>query len=276
MTYKYSWEQAVAWLRSQPDQIGLVRACFFDDPIIDAAKRYYESTEWKAVRAILSTHQDEQAGRSVLDIGAGRGISSYAFAVDGWKVTALEPDRSDIVGCGAIEKLISEIGVGLDIRLIRGWGEELPFRDSSFDTVYGRQVLHHATDLDGLCREVSRVLKPGGLFLGTREHVVDKEEDLHRFLDDHPLHHLYGGEKAYVLTRYKNAIRKSGMRLTRILSTYNSDINLFPSSRESHINNMANRLGFFLPPAFRGIVFRLNKSMDRRPGRPYSFLARKI
>lgn len=60
-------------------------------------------------------------------------------------------------------------------------------------TVFARQVLHHARNLEMLCREVSRVLKPHGIFIATREHVISKPEDLARFLKKHPLHQFYGG-----------------------------------------------------------------------------------
>ena len=79
-----SWEEAVLWLKAQPDQDDLIKACFYDDPLQSAAERYYLSTEWLAVREELP-----QIGR-VLDIGSGRGISAYAFAKDGWQVDALE------------------------------------------------------------------------------------------------------------------------------------------------------------------------------------------
>jgi hypothetical protein len=83
-----SWEEAVLWLKAQPDQNDLIKACFYDDPLQSAAERYYQSTEWLALRKVLP-----QVGR-VLDIGSGRGISAYAFAKDGWRVDALEPNGS--------------------------------------------------------------------------------------------------------------------------------------------------------------------------------------
>ncbi len=40
------------------------------------------------------------------------------------------------------------------------------FPDESLDLVWGQAALHHLShDLDGICREVSRVLKPGGRFI---------------------------------------------------------------------------------------------------------------
>src|SRR5438045_1682867 len=88
-----SWENAVIWLRDQPDQRQLVLDAFYDDPLIDAAERYYACSEWQAVLRMLQG----RTGRA-LDVGAGRGIASYALAREGFAVIALEPDPSGIVG----------------------------------------------------------------------------------------------------------------------------------------------------------------------------------
>jgi SAM-dependent methyltransferase len=40
------------------------------------------------------------------------------------------------------------------------------YGDASFDLVWGQAALHHlAHDIDGLCKQVSRVLRPGGRFV---------------------------------------------------------------------------------------------------------------
>ena len=44
-----------------------------------------------------------------LDVGAGRGIASYALAREGFTVTVLEPDDSHLVGAGAIRSLAEEM-----------------------------------------------------------------------------------------------------------------------------------------------------------------------
>ena len=151
-----------------------------------------------------------------------------ALAADGWRVVALEPDPSDLVGAGAIRMLAGETGA--DIEVVEEWGERLPFADRTFDCVHARQVLHHARDLGMLCREMARVLKPGGMFIATREHVIDLPEDLPEFLAMHPLHMLYGGENAFGLEQYLDAIVVAGLRLTKILSPLESPINYFPAS----------------------------------------------
>jgi SAM-dependent methyltransferase len=262
-----SWEDAVAWLRSQPDRVDLVRACFYDDPLRDAAERYYTSTEWQAVRTLIPV----ECG-SALDLGAGRGISSYALARDGWKVSALEPDSSNLVGAGAIRALAHE--VKLDICVEQNWGESLPYPDATFDLVHGRQVFHHARDLKQLCSEAARVLKPGGTFIATREHVLSKRKDLPKFLASHPLHDLYGGEHAYLLEEYLGAICGSGIVLTNVLNPYQSNINLYPETIIGIKQRLAKRIR--LPEnMIPSLLLTILGTMSNTPGRLYTFVGRK-
>ena len=54
-----------------------------------------------------------------------------------------------------------------------GDGLTLPFRDSSFDTIYALDVLEHVDDEAHFARELLRVLKPGGrLILTTPQHDI--------------------------------------------------------------------------------------------------------
>ena len=259
-----TWEEAVLWLRAQPDQVELVEACFYDDPLIDAVQRYYATKEWEAVRQLTGP-----AGGRALDVGAGRGISSYALARDGWQVTALEPDPSDIVGAGAIKQLADATKLPIDV--VEEWGETLPFSDASFDLVYGRQVLHHARDLATLCAEMARVLKPGGTFLATRENVIFKDADLAVFLAGHPLHGLYGGENAYRLAEYTGAIKAAGIRLTHVLNPWASDVNLHPRSAADVAQLIHARLRVVPASLLRPWLLRRLGWLLRSPGTNYSF-----
>ncbi len=262
-----SWEEAVAWLKRQPDQADLVRACFYDDPLLAAAERYAASSEWAAVRTLLPS----QPGKA-LDVGAGRGISSFALARDGWHTVALEPDSSPEVGAGAIRRLTAE--AGLDIDVVEQWGEQLPFQDNSFDLVHCRQVLHHADNLPNLCREIGRVLRPGGVFIATREHVISRRADLEIFLAAHPLHRLYGGEHAYLLREYVTAIQRAGIALTSVLNPWRSDINLFPQTRTDLKRRIAARLRVPLAWIPDMLLGRLG-ALDTTPGRLFTFVGRK-
>ena len=278
-----TWEEAVLWLRAQPEQQELVRACYYDDPLLEAAVRFEASEEWQAVRKILP----RKAG-SALDLGAGRGISSYALAKAGWQVDALEPDTSAVVGRGAIEQLAHESA--LPIQLLEGFAEQIPAQDEAYDLVYGRQVMHHAHNLQTMCNEIFRVLKPGGVFIATREHVISKKEDLPVFLANHALHHLYGGENAFLLKEYLAAIECAGLKIQCTYGQFDTPINYFPVSYRQWQDEIQRPLAkwfgrritrLLLSDAFpwsgfvNGKLSSRASQRDQTPGRLYSFVAVK-
>jgi SAM-dependent methyltransferase len=273
-----SWEEAVVWFRGQPEHQQVARDSFYDDPLVDAAARYHASGEWRAVSAILHGRH----GRA-LDVGAGRGIASYALARDGFDVTALEPDPSAIVGSAAIRKLAEDTGLAIDI--VEEVSERLPFADQSFDVVFARAVLHHMTNLEDACREIYRVLKPGGIAIAAREHVISRDSDLQAFLDQHSLHWLYGGENAFRLERYVRALNGAGFQSLEVLAPLTSPINLFPYTVDSLRDAVVARLSRRLPIPGWNVVFGSDRifraalsiagRFDSRPGRLYSFVGRK-
>ncbi len=272
-----SWESAVRWLREQPDRQELVQAAYYDDPLPAAAERYWRSPEWQALKPLLG-----EARAQALDVGAGRGIASYALAREGFaRVTALEPDGSALVGAQAIRSLAAQ--AGLPIEVTQEFSERLPFDDASFDLVFARAVLHHTRDLKATCAEFFRVLRPGGRLLAVREHVISRPEDLPAFFEIHPLHKLYGGENAFQLPVYQAALASAGFTQLRTLAPFDSAINFAPHSLASLQAEMAARarrrlpgsgalLRALLPPLWTLMRPLLNR-VDHRPGRLYSFAA---
>ncbi len=275
-----SWEDAVTWLRAQPDQQALVCDSYYDDPLVAAADRYYQSTEWQSVSKILQGRKG-----CALDVGAGRGIASYALAREGFEVTSLEPDTSNLVGTGAIDELA--LDTGLPISTVSNVSERLPFNEAEFDVVFARAVLHHMQELNEGCRELARVLKPGGLLLAVREHVISRVEDLPVFLASHPLHRLYGGENAYLLSCYRDALESAGLRIVHQLGPLESPINYYPQTPETLRRELVVR-GQALPGLapvlnytlgfrpFFSLALKLVAMVDRRPGRLYSFICTKV
>jgi ubiquinone/menaquinone biosynthesis C-methylase UbiE len=263
-----SWEQAVLEYCRTLDNTQAVLDNYFDEDVVEAAERFYNSVEFAETLRLLP-----QSAKNLLEIGAGRGIASYAYAKKGFNVTALEPDPGKFIGASAIKMLAERTSVPINI--VEDFAETLPFNDESFDIVYVRQTLHHADDLEKFCSEVARVLVKNGIFIAVREHVIDKAEDLAIFLDSHPLHHRYGGEHAYTVAQYTSALKKSGMHVITVLSTYDTDINLFPSSREALKETIRQKIKIGRPEFLLNIILKAYGILIKTPGRLYSFIGRK-
>jgi SAM-dependent methyltransferase len=272
-----SWEDAVRMLIEDRDRQALVEACYFDLPLPRAAERYRQSEEWRAMRGLIGAPRG-----TVVDVGAGNGIVSYALAKDGWTTVAVEPDASGLVGAGAIRGLAAATSVAIDVR--EGFGEGLPLATHEASLVIARQVLHHARDLPAFAREIARVLAPGGLLVSTRDHVVTGPHQMQAFLDAHPLHHLYGGENAFTIVQYRAALSDAGLRIEQELGSFDSVINYAPQSPETIREEIAARLGplgdvartALKPAPLFSAAMRALSFIDRRPGRVVSFVCRKV
>ncbi|MBA3688257.1 MAG: class I SAM-dependent methyltransferase [Chloroflexi bacterium] len=273
-----SVDEAIRILRADPASGDLVRDAYLGRDVEDSATRFLASAEFVAVRTLLG---DRLRGATVLDVGAGTGIASAAFLASGAnRAIALEPDSSDEVGRGAIQRLGSRPG----LEIVDGWGERIDLPDGTADIVYCRQALHHALDLPLMLRECARVLGPGGTFIACREHVVDDARQLEQFLAAHPIHRLAGGEHAFALGDYVSAIEAAGLTIQRQLGPWDSVINAFPMARtdqelaELPLTLAGQRLGRLgkLVASAPGGAWLARRWLERpRPGRLYSFLASK-
>ena len=85
--------------------------------------------------------------KNVIDIGCGYGANKKIVEDVGGKWTGVEPFEG-----GA--------------HSVKGNAENLPFKDNTFDIAIMDAVLEHIPDVGKAFSEVSRVLKPGGLFIG--------------------------------------------------------------------------------------------------------------
>ncbi len=97
---------------------------------------------------------------NVLDIGCGGGFTCEVMAKKGATVSGI--DRSDI-SIETAKAHAKESDLGIDYRC--GVAENLPYEDDRFDVITCVDVLEHVENVDKVIAEVTRVLKPGGVFL---------------------------------------------------------------------------------------------------------------
>ncbi|MCZ6895657.1 MAG: class I SAM-dependent methyltransferase [Gammaproteobacteria bacterium] len=97
-------------------------------------------------------------GKRILDLGCGLGNDTARFAHNGLVVVGVDLAERSIE---LARKNFSIRGLPGDFSVMNG--EQLGFRDNSFDLVYCHTVLHFTPNPDHMIREIHRVTKPGGL-----------------------------------------------------------------------------------------------------------------
>jgi SAM-dependent methyltransferase len=124
-------------------------------------------------------------GRRVLDLGCRTGALTRAY-LDGNEVVGVDVDR---------EALAEAAKLGIETR----WADldaPLPFEPESFDVVVAGEVLEHIRDPGRLLSDVSTVLRPGGVVVGSVPNAFRLKSRL-RFLagrepEEDPTHlHLF-------------------------------------------------------------------------------------
>lgn len=103
------------------------------------------------------------SGANVLDLCCGDGIDSGYFAQQGAKVTGIDAS-SELIKIAKSEYPHIQFDVGL--------AEKLPYADNQFDVVYSKYAIMTSADMEPIFTEVTRVLKPGGIFVYLVTHPI--------------------------------------------------------------------------------------------------------
>lgn len=144
----------------------------------DTQPKGFDSYHASTVEPIFCEIPD---GSSVLDVGCNSGEFMKLL--------------KDAKGCDVYGVDVSEVAVkeakkkGLKAQVADA--EALPFSNKRFDVVIMREVLVHIHEPEKAIKEVRRVLKDKGVFLGSTPHA-----NLEKFVwDDKHMHHRYFDEK---------------------------------------------------------------------------------
>lgn len=99
-------------------------------------------------------------GKDVLDLGCAGGFMAEAMAKRGARITGIDP-AADAVAAARRHASAEGLSIQYDV----GVGEALPYAAAGFDAVVCVDVLEHVADLNRVLAEVTRVLRPGGMFM---------------------------------------------------------------------------------------------------------------
>ena len=153
---------------------------------------------------IFAKEADLRPGRRALEVGCGTGIFLQVAATTGADIIALD------LSAHLIAKARARVASAPNVSISLGNAEQMPFREASFDSVYGSSILHHL-DLDTTLAEVHRVMRPGGRLVFTEPNILNPQVTVMFRLG---LTKKYFGvspdEMAFSRFRAARALRKAG------------------------------------------------------------------
>ena len=162
--------------------------------------------------------------KDVLDLGSGDG--RYAAML-------LKMGARNVKGIDISPEMI-ELARGQheDIEFILGDCLQMPFEDESFDIVFSNYALHYCESAEKAFKEISRVLKKGGCFIGIFNAVdTDSHEILNKAM---PI--FLGNEDEVLLynlmkldEEYDSAIEKAGLETVERIIEPNVCASIDPS-----------------------------------------------
>lgn len=127
----------------------------------------YFELRGKEMENLLSFIDLRNCGK-LLEIGCGNGFNSCILSKFANSVIATDLYGQDLkshsVGMNTAKELIARLAIK-NCELVSCSGEELPFKDGVFDTVFSMYTLEHIPDRKKMIADVRRVLKKGGLFI---------------------------------------------------------------------------------------------------------------
>lgn len=99
-------------------------------------------------------------GELVLDVGIGTGLCSVPFARAGLEIHGIDASAEMLNICKSKD-------VAKDLKQFNVKDEPLPYADNAFDHVISGGVFQFFGDLGNIFKEISRIIKPDGIFAFT-------------------------------------------------------------------------------------------------------------
>ena len=197
---------------TKKDQETLIQQSAHWEKTYSAEAEMFGTEPSEAAKKAAKTFKKEGKIR-ILELGGGQGRDTLFFAQSGFDVYVL--DYSD-AGIKEIQNKARALGVSQNITAIRHDAREpLPFDNAFFDACYSHMFFCMAFtthELEQICGEVERVLKPGGIHIYTVRNTDDPHygKGIHRGEDMYEVSgfivHFFSEAKARQLAQNFNPV----------------------------------------------------------------------
>lgn len=108
---------------------------------------------------LLKQYQISKSAQ-IIEVGCGGGIFCEYIAKEGYNITGVDLS-SGAISVAKEHASINNLTINYQVASVY----QLPFADESFDVVMSSDFLEHIDDLETAIYEMSRILKPNGLFI---------------------------------------------------------------------------------------------------------------
>lgn len=130
-----------------------------------------QATNWRGPEVVFGmAYEYIKPGESLLDLGIGSGLSSILFHKAGLHVYGLD-------GSGEVLEVCRSKAFAVDLKQHDLRILPLPYPPGAFDHVICVAVQNSFNDLSPIFAEISRILKPGGIYAFTVEEQGPGQED---------------------------------------------------------------------------------------------------
>jgi len=204
-----------------------------------------QTRAWKPIRAASARASASVKAKRIVDLGGGSGWFGLHLAQGHEGAEVISIDTAPRLGDARV-------------RHIKGSALDIPLESGSADIVGANAMLHHVPDrLDKCISEVSRILRPGGLFIAQEPLAGNPPARWTRRWVKTSAHEE--GERPLPYSAMEKAIREGGLRIRRAEFHYLTSY-LFPHLvplAPRGMRRMLRRKGLFLVRLDRKLLRKL-------------------
>jgi len=152
---------------------------------------------WRAADALAfgPWRREVGAGRRLLDVACAQGRSTFPWMDLDLDIVAFDVSRKLIREAAARYR---EARPRARATFLVANAADFPFASDAFDYVLAYGVLHHMPDPAHTCREIGRVLRPGGVFFGSENNRTVFRRIFDALQARRPLWHEEAGSHALI------------------------------------------------------------------------------